>query len=237
MRTFIAIATLTISVATSAGAATVGTIGSSFANDFLNANGHTASTVSSTAAELADLDTVILHRGGTGNQDLIDFVAAGGLLITEWSSSAWVLNTASLLDATDAGGGFVQTGTVISFTDAGLATDLDELTGPSFSSVGATEFFRDFTNIGSSVDILATRPGDEATILGGSFGLGSVLILGYDWQDQGYSGVADNGNEQLLLQAVTYSASDIPAPVPLPASAILLMSAVGGTAFMRRRKS
>ena len=235
---FAAAAAAATLLATSAGAATIGTIGSSFANNFLNANGHTASTVSANAASLAGLDAVILHRSGMGNQDVIDFVANGGLLITEWSASVWALNTAGLLDATDTGGGLIGTGTPITFTAAGQATNLDDQSGPTYNTAGpASEFFRTFTNIGSDVDVLATRPGDEAVILAGTYGLGTVLIMGYDWQDQLYADPVDTGNEQVLLQAVEFQLGSDVAPVPLPASGFMLLGALGGVAALRRQKA
>ncbi len=235
MKTFLAAALAFGLSATASLATTVGVAGFDQYSSFLNANGETSSSVSLDAASLAGLDTLILNRV-SGNQAVIDFVAGGGLLITEWSASAWALNTANLLDADDTGGGFIGTGTNITFNAAGQATNLDDLSGTTYNTVGsATQFFRSFDNIGASVDVLATRPGGEAVILAGTFGLGTVLIMGYDWNDQPYSGTADNGNEQVLLQAIDFAA-DTPA-VPLPAGAPLLIAGIGAFAFLRRRKT
>ncbi|MEM7059548.1 MAG: VPLPA-CTERM sorting domain-containing protein [Pseudomonadota bacterium] len=222
--------------ATAASAVSVGVAGSDRYSSFLNANGHSSSGVALTAPALANLDVLILNRVN-GNQAVVDFVNNGGLLITEWSASDWALDTANLLDARDVGGGFVASGTTITFTAAGQATNLDDRSGPSYNTNGfATEFFRRFDNIGAGVEVLATRPGDEAVILAGSYGLGTVLIMGYDWNDQFYGGAIDTGNEQVLLEAVEFSLSPV-SPVPLPAGAPLLLGALGIFVMLRRRKT
>jgi hypothetical protein len=152
---------------------------------YLNANGFTATNFNSSipsAAVLAGFDAVVLSRIA-GNATVDNFVRSGNLLVTEWDASAWALNTAHLLNATDAGGGFIGTSTPVTFSNNTLGNLLSTGLGNPYSNTGATEYFRTLSSIGSGVTILGTRPTNIPAILGGQSGTGYTLIMGYDWQD------------------------------------------------------
>jgi hypothetical protein len=202
---------------------------------FLNANGHTATyfgAAAPNAAQLAGLDVLVLVRT-PGNTDIQNWVLGGGALVTEWDSSAWALNTANLLDATDSGGGGIGTGTPITFTAEGVAAGLSAGLPNPYSDGGQTQFFRNLTAIGAGVDILGTRGAGIPVILGGASGLGSTLILGYDWQDGGFDAVLNSASEQILLNAVSYRASAVAEPGALA----LLGLGLAGLGYMRRRRA
>lgn len=126
------------------------------------------------ASDYDDLDVVLLMRRA-GNQNLVDFVSGGGLLITSVAGATdWAVNTESLLGATSSsttnfiplGGGTVTItadGDAAGFGDAG-----------SFISDGNTTLFRTFTAVDSGAKTLATRdpvgPDDEATVISAGFG-------------------------------------------------------------------
>ncbi|MBP0482488.1 VCBS domain-containing protein [Sagittula salina] len=191
-------------------------------NTFLNDNGHSSTWLSAaasvTAADLQGVDVAILIRAN-GNQALTDWVADGGLLITEWAAADWVFDGgapgASASSPDDTGAGML-TGEVtvydhvgtdsIVFTQAGLDAGLsDGIAGGGYSQGGATEFFQTFSGLDAGYEILATRPTGETVIVGADYGTGSVLAAGFDWQDQQYSAANGlDGNEQFLLNALNY---------------------------------
>jgi hypothetical protein len=223
-----------------ADAADIGLCGNNSSSDvasLLTSNGHTVTEFGSSApssAQLAGLDVLIMLRF-SGNTDIKNFVSNGGLLITEWNASEWALNTESLLDADDTGGGMIGTGTQITFTPAGAT--LGQGVSNPYSSGERTEYFRAFANIGSSVDILATRPGNIPAIIGGASGSGRVLIIGYDWAD-GFS-ASNADHEQLILNAVDYENQESPAKVPtLNEWGMIIMSLLlaGSAIWMIRRR-
>ena len=206
-----------------------------------SAHGHVATAHAGAAMGdatlIAPLDVIISLRTNI-TQDVVDRVAAGALLITEYWAAASAVNTFELLEATDVGIALAGTGTPITLTaaglDAGLGADLD---GGSWDTAsGATEVFRLFWDIGPAVEVLATRPGDFPVLLGGTFGSGRVLIAGWNWADQAYDADIDTGNERFLINAVGYGLES--AVVPLPAAAPLLavgLAALAGLARRRRR--
>tara|TARA_R110002126_G_scaffold10615_37_gene48989 strand:- start:2403 stop:3143 length:741 start_codon:yes stop_codon:yes gene_type:complete len=201
--------------------------------DLLNANGHTATYfggVAPSAAQLSGFDAMVLVRT-SGNTAVQNFVLGGGLLITEWSASSWALNTANLLDATDSGGSGLGAQPV-TFTTAGVAAGLSAGLPNPYSHGGQTEFFRSLTGIGAGVDILGTRAGGAA-IIGGASGLGSTLIIGYDWQDGGFDSVNNTNSEQILLNAVQYSATVVPEPGAL----VVFAAGLAGLGFARRKRA
>ncbi|MFK8164743.1 MAG: beta strand repeat-containing protein, partial [Lewinella sp.] len=186
------------------GVMNVGVQSNSSVTAFLNNNGFNATTYSSTpsASTLAGLDAYLLIRR-SGNTDLANWVNNGGLLITEWSASDWALNTSNLIDADDTGGGGVGDGTLVTFTGTSIADQLSEGLGASYADAGRTGFFRNFSNIGSSVEIHATRPTNVPAIIGGNAGSGYVLIWGADWQDGFPTSPSPSGT--LLLNALGLS--------------------------------
>ncbi len=240
-----------LAISTLAGqAATVGIFGSSGGGSgyasVLNANGHTASNIDSSQANdasfLSTLDAVILGRTD-GTSAIIDFVTAGGLLITEWRGAEWVFNSSGLLDGDAQIGSspstYRGTNTTVSFTQAGIDAGLSTGLGSSFADGGATEYFFPVSNLGPHVEILATYDHggafDIPTIVGGASGAGSVLMATHDWNDRSYN-AADGltGNEQLLVNMVGYSASV--APVPMPAGLPLMLAGIGFLACAKRAR-
>jgi hypothetical protein len=199
---------------------------------FLNANGHTATNFGNAVpVSLAGFDAVVLLRT-PGNATVQNFVLGGGLLITEWDASAWALNTANLINADDGGGaGFIGTGTLVTFTAAGVNAGLSAGLGASYSDGPRTEFFRNLINIGAGVDILATRPGNNPAIIGGSSGAGATLIIGYDWADSFPAGTSASGT--LLLNALNYNPGGV-AVVPEPST--LLLGALGAMGLLGYRR-
>jgi len=173
-------------------------------------------------ATLTGIDVVFDIRI-TGNQALIDFVAGGGLLVTEFSGTNWVLNTAHLLTGTDASAGNLGSGTPVTFTSAGLARGLGDGLPNPYSDGSATEFFRNYTNLGPDVEILATRGANLPAIIGGSYGEGYIVGIGYDWGDAFIPNTAPT--RQLIHNVLA---------VPEPGSAALL--ALGSFVFLRRRR-
>lgn len=164
-----------------------------------------------------------------GNQNLIDFVANGGLLVTEYSGTRWVLNTAQLLVGADTGGGLVGAGTPLAFTTEADDLGLSNLLSDPFSDGAATEFFRSISNLGPDVDIFATRGAGIPAIFGGAYGSGYILSLAFDWGD-GF--IPNTAGTQQLIRNVIATRSE----VPEPASALLLFSALSGGALIRRNR-
>jgi hypothetical protein len=208
---------LALSLVQSVDAANVGIYGTNSDADvasLLTTAGHSVTQFGGTAptpGQLAGLDVLIMLRV-SGNADITNFVNAGGFLITEWDAADWAIDTANMLDADVAGGGFVGTGTPVSFTAAGAA--LAAGVANPYSDSERTEFFRNFTNIGAGVTVLATRPGPEPAILFGNFGSGSVLVIGYDWADS--FGSADADQQQLIRNAVIFAGAGTRAPALVP---------------------
>lgn len=162
---------------------------------YLNANGFTATDFASTIPAksiLDNYDAVILLRMN-GNDDLKNWVNDGGLLITEWDATAWAVDVANLLNADVQTSSSVGAGTSITFATTTLGNKLGASLPNPYSDGGATEFFYTLTNIGSGVEILATRPTNLPVIIGGSYGLGYTFIIAYDWADGFPSGGSNNG--------------------------------------------
>lgn len=195
--------------------------GSGFSDDIANA-GHTFVSVnaSSTLADLSLLDQVWLIRSN-GDADLNNYVLNGGTLVTEWSASAWALNTMSMLNATDNSIGFVGTNTNITFTQSGIDIGLGDETGNPYANSGATQYFRSFTNIGSGVDIIAQTTNYNVGIAG-SYGLGNVVALGWDWQDSANSVIT----QQLVndITSISFNSVEVPEPSTL---AIFALGMIG----------
>lgn len=217
-------AALVSTVLAASGFANAGLIGvwgsSGFASEISTA-GHTYVSVggTSTLAELSLLDQVWLIRNN-GDADLNNYVLNGGTLVTEWSGSNWALNTMSMLNATDTSVGHVGSNTSITFTQAGIDLGLGDDTGSPYANSGATQFFRSFTNIGSGVDIIATTSNYDVGIAG-SYGLGNVVALGWDWND------LHNTTTQQLVNDITglsFGSTAVPEPSTL---AIFALGMIG----------
>ena len=172
---------------------------------FLNNNGFDATQISSNA-DYTLFDAVVLLRTnptGTDSTNLINYVQNGGHLVTEWSASSWALNTANLLNAEDTGSTNVGVNTTVILTTEGLSAGLGNKIGNSYADGGRTQSFRNLSNIDTNVELLGTRPGNIPVIIGGNSGLGSTIILGYDWADS--FSMASPSGEQILINALNYS--------------------------------
>lgn len=216
--------------------------------EFLTQSGHTVTdngNVAPTTAQLAGFNIAIVLRSD-GNTDVVDWVASGGCLITEWTGAGWAVDGASLLDASVATYGQIGTGTPVTITADGISAGLAAGISNPYTAGPASEFFHTFTGIGSGVSVMATRPGDIPAILGGQYGSGLVLANGIDWGDLFSSTGADN--HQLLLNSVQNFCSGTVVPpyeaLPVPALSIVnlailagLMGAFGLYGFRRFRKN
>jgi gliding motility-associated-like protein len=179
------------------------TFGNPLATSLMN-NGYNVTyngTTPPSSDILASTDAVFLIRI-QGNEDLATWVQNGGVLITEWFASNWALNTANLIDATDNGGGHVGSDTQVAFTGTPIGQSLGTDLPNPYSDGGATEYFRNFIELGRTVKIHATRPGNIPVIVGDNAGSGYVLAIGYDYQDVG-SNLSGSNTEKLILNALT----------------------------------
>jgi hypothetical protein len=217
--------------------AVIGTHSDANITTWLNSRGFTANDLgSSFPVNYTGVSAVVLLRTaptGLNSTNLIDFVHNGGTLVTEWDASAWALNTAGLLSAADTGGGFVGTGTPVTFTAGGVAAGLDAgLTNP-YSNGGASEFFRTFGSLGTGVSVLGTRGAAVPAILGGASQSGQTIIIGYDWADTFPSTSSASG----LLLVNALNANLFAASTPEPSLGIGAGIALAFMGFSRRRKA
>lgn len=197
-------------------------------SSFLTSQGH---TVVANSSDYTGVDAVVLLRT-SGDFNLVNYVLGGGLLVTEWTGADWAMS--NLLGGAVSGGGFIGTGTPVTFTADGLAVGLGTGIGGSYSAGGSSEFFRSFSSIGSG-SVLATSPGNVAAIVGGSAGSGYVVANGIDWADS--AGFSENGNRQVLLNSLSISSSASGA-VPEPTTWALMLIGFGalGAAMRRGRR-
>ena len=193
--------------------ALIGSNGNANMAIFLAANGFSVTdfgTSIPSAGTLASYNAVVLLRMD-GNSTIANWVNNGGVLVTEWSAADWAITTAGLLSATATMVGSVGTGTSITFAASSLGNQLGTgLTNP-YSDGGASEFFYNFTGLGGSVQILATRPTNLPAIIAGPSGTGYTFIVGYDWADGFPSGSSNSGT---LLKNILNSGmgGSLPAP-------------------------
>jgi hypothetical protein len=218
-------------------AATIGLLGTNSnaaLTTFLTSNGNTVVNLNTTP-NFIGLDTVILLRDfptGATSTNLINFVLGGGRLITELDGSDWALNEANLLAAEDTGGGDLGPSTLVDFTSLGLSSGLANGVTNPYSDGERTQFFQDFNITGTGVQVLANRPGDNPAIIGGASGLGTTLIIGYDWADD--FGNANADTQRLILNALNYTANPPRVPEPATLTGILVFGVAGLLATRKR---
>ncbi len=215
-------------------ASTISVFGSNSNADvvsFLNANGHTATNFGAaapSAANLAGATAVIALRDAVFNADLQNFVANGGVLITEWNSAEAALDGAfSMLNADGGGNLFIGTDTPITVTAAGIALGLNTGLANPYADGQRTEFQWTLSNFGAGVSILAVYGANVAAVLGGEFGSGYVFINSLDWADGFPAGASASG--QFLL-------NELAAVQAVPEPATLTLVGAGVAAMLRRRQ-
>ena len=193
----------------------------------LSGFGHTVTHLAALdAASLAGLNAVILGRSDAPTADLTAFIAAGGMVITEWSAAAYGMGL--LGGAASDNYGSAITGDPVVFSAAGSAAGLGSGLGASYVDDGATEYFQDITALGSGT-VYATRSSSgAAAIVGGTYGSGTVWVTGYDWADGGLSPTF-----QLISNELNAPLGA--AAVPEPGSLALVALALAGVAGLRRR--
>jgi PEP-CTERM motif len=220
-------------------AATIGLLGTNSnaaLTTFLQSNGNTVVDLNTTT-NFTGLDTVILLRTSPTDSvstDLQNFVLGGGRLITEFTGADWALNTANLLNADVTGGATISPNTTITFTQAGIDSGLSDGIGSSYADGSRTQSFRTIPigNIGTGVDVLANKPStNPVAIIGGASGLGSTLVIAYDWADDFAN--ANTDTQQLILNALNYPPT-VPT-VPEPATIMGLVAfGLAGLATARK---
>jgi hypothetical protein len=223
---FIALATPTVE------AANIGLLGTNSnvaLASFLISNGNNVFDLNTTP-NFTGLDTVILLRDfptGTTSTNLINFVLGGGRLITELDSSDWALNEANLLAAEDVGGSDLGLSTQVTFTAEGISSGLAAGVSNPYSDGERSQFFQNLNITGPGVQVLATKPNllNTNAIIGGASGLGTTLIIGYDWADN--FGNANADTQRLILNALNYTASTPRVPEPVALTGILAFGVAG----------
>ncbi len=193
--------------------ALIGSNGNANMAIYLAANGFSVTdfgTSIPSAGTLASYNAVVLLRMD-GNSTITNWVNSGGVLVTEWSAADWAITTAGLLSATTTAVGAVGGGTSITFAASSLGNQLGTNLSNPYSDGGASEFFYNFTGLGGSVQVLATRPTNLPAIIAGPSGSGYTFVVGYDWAD-GFPSTSSNSG--ILLKNILNSGmgGSLPAP-------------------------
>ena len=233
-------------------AATIGLVGTYNSQDisaFLTGKGYAVRQISMDSVQPVDysgLAAAIIIRPYTKNGEsawldsqseaLQQYVSGGGRVITESSASIWALNTANLLAASDTGGDASGASRFVTFTEDGKNNVGKGMGSPSMESSytdpGRTDWFRHLAlDNGSAAKVLATQNAQAPAIIGGAYGKGNVVIIGYNWADS-LSPTVGAPTQKLLLNAIRYEA------VPLPAAVwggLSLLGVVAGRTMWRRR--
>jgi hypothetical protein len=240
--TSLAFIALPASMVEAANIGLLGTNSNTALTTFLTGNGNTVVDLNTTA-NFTGLDTVILLRQqptGAVSNDLRNFVLNGGRLITEFTGADWALGdtAGNLLNADVDGGSIFLSTQSIRFTQEGIDSGLANGVNNPYSDGNRTQAFRfmPIANIGSGVKVLANRltnpPADNPAIIGGASGLGTTLVIGYDWADSFGSANADT--QRLILNALNYTASTPQVPEPATLTGILAFGVAGLLATRKR---
>lgn len=204
---------------------------------YLNTQGFTASALASAPGSFTGYDAIISIRSNDPGAALSSWVNAGGLLITEWTSTDWA---APLIGASISSGGFIGTSTPISFTAAGLSAGLGNGLPNPYSDSGATEFFRNFSSTGTGT-VWATRGANIPVVVQGDYGTGSVLLMAHDWADTGFdaNGYVPTDPTAIFIRNALLSSGGGNAAVPEPSTygligAVALLGLIARKRFFRR---